>query len=45
MYVRVSDGVSNFMGTMTVPFDTGKDSYTFQNLEEDKMYTLEELGL
>ena len=45
MYVRISDGVSNFMGTVTIPFDTGKNSYTFQKLEDGKMYTLEELGL
>ena len=45
MYVRISDGVSNFIGTVTVPFDIGKESYMFRNLEDDRMYTLEELGL
>ena len=45
MYVRISDGVSIFMGTVSVPFDTDKGFYKFQNLEDDRMYTLEELGL
>lgn len=45
MYERISDGVSNFIGTVTVPFDTDKGFYKFQNLEDDKMYTLEELGI
>ena len=45
MYETISDGVSNYMGSVSVPFDTGKDSYMFQNLEDDRMYTLEELGL
>ena len=45
MYVRISDGVSNYMGSVSAPFDTDKGFYKFQNLEDDKTYTLEELGL
>ena len=45
MYESISDGVSNYMGSVSVPFDTDKGFYTFQNLEDDRMYTLEELGL
>ena len=45
MYERMSNGVSDFIGKFSVPFDTDQGLYKFQNLEDDKMYTLEELGI
>ena len=46
VYDKLYDDISYYRGTISIPLSLENEGfYMFQNLEDDRMYTLEELGI